>query len=111
MRVCNCVLAGQNGKACCQDPDPPGINRGISWTSDRVTPWPYTPAGMRGGGQMQSWTMGSRAKVRKISYRGVAIDNKPWLVTSHPAGNRTFATWEQAMAYANSRPVLMNSVA
>lgn len=33
-----------------------------------------------------------------------------WWVTNHPAGNRSFVTWRQAMDYAASPYILMNDI-
>lgn len=34
--------------------------------------------------------------------------DQPWVVTNHLFGPKTFDTWDEAMAYALQRPIMIN---
>lgn len=63
------------------------------------------PSAFRSGGQI--WDSSAKVKVRKR--RGLwTTDTKLWVVTNHVLGTKSFTTWQAAMFYANTRPVMMN---
>lgn len=102
MRFCNCVLAMRG--YCCQDG---AVN---SEARSRLYWWEQQGMGTTtSSGQM--YTYGSKAQVRKLKGWGVRDVGRKWMVTNHPTGTQVFHTWEEAMCYANSRPLMMNAVA
>lgn len=54
---------------------------------------------------------GLRRRVYKMRgelfHAGPAL--KPWMVTGHPLGAKSFTTWDEAMAYANTRVTMWNT--
>lgn len=61
-------------------------------------------------GQVNS-RLSSRRRVYKMRgelfHAGPAL--KPWMVTGHPVGAKSFRTWDEAMAYATARMYIWNA--
>lgn len=61
---------------------------------------------------------GGKRKVRQLNLPALGVCPRchpdarviRWQVTNHPTGPMTFYTWDEAMAYANTKVYIMNTM-